>query len=179
MKDDQSFQPGARGCLVEVAIALPAVVVMLAISASYRHFSDDFACDGKLGLGFPVSFLCDYGTGSSPISSWGRVDLADFPYFSLHGLSADILFYSVILWVGWLVRRAFRHNDRYPFGTAIQVALIGIAFAAGFLFAAIIFKAERINFQGYLLGMPTPVAATATPFGTPPPEETPIPTLGP
>jgi hypothetical protein len=180
MKRDQSFQRGAHGCLLEIAAAILAVFAMLAISANYRNFGDDFACNGRFGLGFPVSYLCDYGTGGSPISSWGRVDLADFPYFSPLGLFTDILFYAGILWIGWLVRRAFRHNDSYPIGNTIWVACIGIAFLVGFLSAAAIFRSERINFHDYLLGIPTPVPATPTPMGTPPPpEERLIPTPGP
>lgn len=177
MKRNQFFQRGAHGCLLEIAATMLAVFAMLAISANYRNFGDKFACNGRLGVGFPVSFLCDYGTGGSPISSWGRVDMADFPYISPQGLFADILFYIVILWIGWLVRRAFRHNESYAVGNTIWVALIGIAFMVGFLSALAMFKSERINFHDYLLGIPTPVPASPTPPGTPPPpEETPIPT---
>ena len=180
MKTNQFFQREAHGCLLEIAATMLAVFAMLAISANYRNFGDDFACGGRLGLGFPVSFLCDYGTGGSPISSWGRVDLADFPYFSPQGLIADILFYAGILWIGWLVRRVLGHNDSYPVGNAIRVAFIGIAFLVGFFSATAIFRSERINFQDYLLGIPTPVPATPTPPGTPPPSaETQIPTPGP
>ena len=180
MQRNQSFRRDAHGCLLEIAVTLLAVFAMLAFSANYRNFGDDFACSGRLGLGFPVSFLCDYGTGGSPISSWGRVDLADFPYFSPQGLIADILFYAGIFWIGWLVRRVLRHNDSYPVGNAVWVTFIVVAFLAGFLSAAAIYRSERINYQDYLLGIPTPMPATPTAFGTPPPPEvTLIPTAGP
>ena len=180
MKENQSFQYRSRGCLVEIAVALLTACVMLVISANYRNYNDDFSCNGGLGAGFPVSFLCDYGTGGSPINSWGKIDSSDFPYFSPHGLLADILFYSVILWIGWLIRRAIHHPDSYPIENYIWITLIGIAFIVGFLSASAIFKSERINFHDYLLGIPTPEPATPTPFGTPPPPEfTPIPTIGP
>ena len=181
MQENRSFPYRSRGCLVEIAVTLLTACVILVISASYRNYGDDFSCNnGGLGTGFPVSFLCDYGTGGSPISSWGKIDLADFPYFSLRGLLADILFYSVILWIGWLVRRAIHHNDSYQIGNYIWITLIGIAFIVGFLSASAMFKSDRINFHDYLLGIPTPVPATPTPFGTPPPPPfTPIPTMGP
>lgn len=60
--------------------------------------------------------------------------LADFPYFSPHGLLADILFYSVILWIGWLVRRAIRHNELYPIENYRWAAFVTIGFARGFSF---------------------------------------------
>jgi hypothetical protein len=165
---------------MEIAITLLTASVMLVISVNYRNFRDDFACNGGFGVGFPVSFLCDYGAGGSPISSWGKIDLADFPYFSLPGLFTDLAFYSVILWVGWLIRRAFRHPDSYPVAGSIWIVLIGIAFVVGFLSAAAMFKSDRINFQNYILGIPTSVSASPTPFGTPPPPLfTPIPTTRP
>jgi len=165
---------------MEFAAAFLAVCVLLAISASYRNFGDEFACNGGLGVGFPVSFLCDYGTGGSPIDSWGRVDVSDFPYFSMAGLLIDSLFYAAVLGTGWLVRRAFRHEDTYRVGNLFWVALVAIAFITGFLSASAMFKADRVNFHDYLLGIPSPIPATSTPLGTPRPlEETPIPTLGP
>jgi hypothetical protein len=180
IKENRSLERGARGCLVEVISTVLAVVVMLVISANYRDFDDKFACGGGLGAGFPVSFLCDYGAGGSPISSWGRIDLSDFPYFSLQGLAVDILFYAGILLIGWLVRHALRQNDSYPVANTLWVAVIGIAFLLGFLSASAIFKSDRINFYNYLMDIPTPAPPTSTPFGTPPPPEwTPIPTLGP
>jgi hypothetical protein len=179
MNEHRSVPRRERGCLIEFAITLLAVVVLLVISANYRNFDDKFSCNGRLGAGFPISFLCDYGTGGSPIDSWGRIDFSDFPYFSLRGLFADALFYAVILGVGWLLRRAFRQNDSYGVGNMVWVVLIGIAFLFGFLSASAMFKADRVNFHDYLLGIPSPVPATSTPFGTPPPpEQTPIPTLG-
>jgi hypothetical protein len=180
MNERRSFPRAGRGCLIEVAAAFLAVCVLLAVSASYRNFGDEFACQGGLGVGFPVSFLCDYGAGGSPIDNWGRVDLSDFPYFSLAGLLTDSLFYAAVLGTGWLVRRAFRHEDTYGVGNLLWVALVAIGFMAGFLSASAIFRADRVNFHDYLLGIPSPIPATATPLGNPPPPaETPVPTLGP
>lgn len=180
MGEDRSVPKGRRGCLVEIAAAVLAVLVMLAVSTSYQNFSDDFACDGGLGVGFPVSFLCDYGTGGSPISSWGKVDMADFPYLSAAGLTVDALFYGAILWVGWLVRRLLRQNDSDRIRSVVWLAMVAFAFVIGFLAAAAMFKADRVNFHDFILGIPSPRPPTSTPVGTPPPPpSTPIPTAGP
>ena len=180
MEEDRSVPKGRRGCLVEISAAVLAVLVMLAVSTSYQNFSDDFACDGGLGVGFPVSFLCDYGTGGSPISSWGKVDLADFPYLSAEGVMVDALFYGAILWVGWLVRRLLRQNDSYGVRSVVWLVMIAVAFIFGFLSASAMFKADRVNFHDFILGIPSPKPPTSTPVGTPPPpQSTPIPTVGP
>ena len=180
MNKSQSFPSGLRGCLVELAITLLAVLIILIISAGYRNYDDVFACNGGLGVGFPVSYLCDYGAGGSPISNWGKIDLSDFPYFSPRGLLVDILFYSGIFWLGWLLRLLLHPSESYPIQNGIWIVLIGIALVIGYLSAAAIYKSDRINFHNYLLGIPTPMPATPTPFGTPPPPLfTPIPTTGP
>jgi hypothetical protein len=169
-----------RGCLIDIVATLLTTIFLLIISASYRNYGDSFSCNGGLGVGFPVSYLCDYGTGGSPISSWGKIDLADFPYFSTKGLLIDLLFFSMILWVGWLVRCLLHASDVYSIRNIVWILLIGVGFIVGFLSAATIYKSDRINFHDYLLGIPTPVPATPTPFGTPPPPAfTPIPTAGP
>ena len=180
MKPDGAFPSGKRGCLVELGITLLAVTLILIISAGYRNYDDLFACGGGLGVGYPVSYMCDYGAGGSPISSWGKIDLADFPYFSPRGLLTDSLFYTGIFWVGWLIRLLLRHGDSYPISNGIWILLIGIALIVGFLSTAAIYKSDCINFHNYLLHIPTPGPATPTPFGTPPPPPfTAVPTTGP
>jgi len=180
MKSRQGVSFGFRGCLVEIGITWLAVLILLVISAGYRNYDDLFACDGGLGVGFPVSYMCDYGAGGSPISSWGKIDLSDFPYFSPRGLRTDVLFYSGIFWLGWLLRLLMRPNDTQPISNGIWILLVGIALVIGYLSAAAIYKSDRINFHDYLLGIPSPMPASPTPFGTPPPPQfTPIPTIGP
>jgi len=179
MKVNRAVLSGSRGCLVEIGITLLTVSIILIISAGYRNYDDTFACGGGLGIGFPVSFICDYGAGGSPISSWGKIDLADFPYFSPQGLLVDILFYSGILWLAWVLRLFVRPSDSYPIRNGIWLLLIVVALAVGFLSAAVMYKSDRINFHNYLLQIPTSEPATPTPFGTPPPPPfTPIPTTG-
>lgn len=176
MKNNQSLPSGSRGCLTEIAITLVSICVILLVSLNYRNYGDDYACRGGLGAGFPVSFVCDHVTGGSPISSWGRIDWADFPYFSLRGLLTDMLFYSAILWTGWILRRLFQPADSYAVATYVWIGLICVAFIFGFLSAAAIFRADRINFHDYVLGIPTPAPATPTPFGTLSPALTSVPT---
>jgi hypothetical protein len=178
--ENRSFLSGLRGCLAEIGIPLLAVAIILIISAGYRNYDDVFACDGGLGVGFPVSFLCDYGAGGSPISSWGKIDLSDFPYFSPRGLFVDIFFYAGVLCLGRLLRFLLHPSETYAISNGIWILLIGIALAIGYLSAAAIYKSDRINFHNYLLGIPTPLPASPTPFGIPPPPPfTPIPTVGP
>src|SRR5687767_11315609 len=169
MKENRSFPYRFRGCIGEIVITLLTTFVIMLISVNYLNYDDQFACNGGLGAGFPISFLCDYASGGSPPSSWGKIDLADFPYFSLKGLLADILFYSVILWITWLIRHALYRKDSYHYENYIWISLISIAFVVGFLFAMGIFESNRINFQKYILGIPTPLPASPTPFGTMPP----------
>lgn len=65
--------------LVELAITLLIVYKVLAITVNYRTIGDEYGCCGHLGVGFPVSLLCNYGTGGSPIRGCGRVDLVMDP----------------------------------------------------------------------------------------------------
>lgn len=176
----QSFLHSCRSCVVEIAITLLTTFVIMVISANYLNYDDHFSCNGGLGAGFPVSFLCDYGGGGgSPISSWGKIDLADFPYFSPQGLLVDILFYSVILWIAWLVRYAIYHKGSYHHENYRWMTLISIAFIVGFISALLIFQSNRLNFQNYILGIPTPIISSPTPLGTMPSAITPIATPAP
>jgi hypothetical protein len=114
MKENRSF---LRGCGVGLLILLLAFVLMFS-TMRVLHNSDDFSCFGQLGAGFPVSFLCDYSGGGSPISSAGKIDSADFPYFSPIGALADILFYSMPLGMLWLIadrlsRKSQEGHDQY------------------------------------------------------------------
>ncbi len=179
MEKNRSFLHSFRSCILEVAIALLTTCVVMVISANYENYDDQFACNGGLGTGFPVSFLCDYGAGGSPISNWGKIDLADFPYFSLQGLAVDILFYFIILSIAWLIRSAIYHKSSYRYENYRWMILIGITFVVGFTAALLIFQSNRINFHNYILGIPTPVISSPTPFGTVPSVITPIATLAP
>ena len=119
--------------------AVLTTCAVLVISANRQNFSDYFSCGGGYGVGFPVSFLCDYGAGGSPINGWGRIDLSDFPFFSLQGLVVDILFYFVILFcVGWLIRALIYRTNVHLLGHNQWMILLSIAFIVGSLFSSLL-----------------------------------------
>ena len=160
--------------------AVVMACAVLATSANRQNFSDDFSCGGGYGVGFPVSFLCDYGSGGSPIGGWGRIDLSDFPFFSLQGLVADLFFYFAILFcVAWLIRAMVYRTDANPADYNKWMILLSIAFIVGSLFSSLLLEPNRINYHDYILGIP-PTAISSHPtvipsptaFGTPPLEAT-------
>jgi hypothetical protein len=128
--------------------------VILATTTKYQNYGDNFSCKGErydLGVGFPVSFLCDYGgSGGSPLDSWYKVDSADFPYFSLPGLWIDGAFYlSIVFSIAWVARYIYRKDSR-PFELYRQMALMTIAFAIGFFFTtSIIDPGQEDHLQDY------------------------------
>jgi hypothetical protein len=148
-------------------IILATCVILVATTNRY-NYRDDFACGGRLGVGFPVSFLCDYGGGAgSPIDSWGRVDIADFPYFSLQGLFIDSLIYVAILFViERLVHRIFHSNEKVHFAYDRWLAVISISFLLGYVFASFILASNQINFHNYILGISPTVVYSPTPPAT-------------
>ncbi len=81
------------------------VSVLLALGLTLHSVteqrSQDPLCEGQLGAGFPMTFLCDT-TGSSPTSSWGKIDEADY-FFPTPFFWADVLFYAALLWTPWVL----------------------------------------------------------------------------
>jgi hypothetical protein len=181
MEKNKAFQYRLLTWAVLMACAV------LATSAIRQNFSDDFACGGGYGVGFPVSFLCDYGSGGSPIDGWGRIDLSDLPFFSLQGLVVDLLFYVVILvCTAWLIRALVYRTDANPVDYYKWMILLSIAFIVGSLFSSLLLEPNRINYHDYILGIPpTPISShptvipSSTPLGTPPSEVTPVATQNP
>ena len=138
---------------------------VLAVSANRQNFSDNFSCGGGYGVGFPVSFLCDYGSGGSPIEGWGRIDLSDLPFFSLQGLVADLIFYFAILFcVTWLIRAVVYRQGAHPIDDYQWMTLLSIAFIIGSLFSSLLLEPNRINYHDYILGIP-PTAISSLPTG--------------
>ena len=142
--------------------------LLLAATTNRYNYQDNFACGGRLGVGFPVSFLCDYGGGaSSPIDSWGKVDLADFPYFSLQGLFIDSLIYiAILLLMERLILLILHQNQQLHFEYKIWLAFISISFLLGYAFASVILASNQINFHNYLLGIHPPIVYSPTPPAT-------------
>jgi hypothetical protein len=144
-----------QGCLVAGAILSLAFGLMLSTKNVTRH-NDTFACYGGLGAGFPVSFLCDYSGGGSPISSAGRIDMADFPYFSPQGTLADLLFYSIQLgMIGFMVTGIMQKNYRLA-------ALVLLLYVAGFLSAVLLFQPIDVRIERSFPTTPTPAASPTT-----------------
>jgi len=167
--------------------AMVMACIVLAASANRQNFSDDFSCGGGYGVGFPVSFLCDYGSGGSPIDSWGRIDLSDFPFLSLQGLVTDLFFYFAILFcVAWLIRAIVYRTDATPVDYNKWMLLLSIAFIVGSLFSSLLLEPNRINYHNYILGIPptaisshSTVIPSSTPLGTPLPDATQVATSTP
>jgi hypothetical protein len=147
--------------------AVLTACVVLAVSANRQNFSDYFSCSGGYGIGFPVSFLCDYGSGGSPIDGWGRIDLSDLPFFSLQGLVTDFLFYFVILFcVAWLIHGVIYRTDAHPIEHYQWMILLSIALIVGSLFSSLLLEPNRINYHDYILGIP-PTAISSDPTAMP------------
>jgi hypothetical protein len=144
-----------QGCIVAGAILFLAFGLMLITKNMTRH-NDTFACYGGLGAGFPVSFLCDYSGGGSPISSAGRIDMADFPYFSPQGTLADLLFYSIQLgMIRFTVASIMQKNYRLA-------ALVLLLYLAGFVSAVLVFQPIDVRIERSFPTTPTPAASPTT-----------------
>ena len=154
-----------RGCIVGALILILASGLMFVTKNVTRH-NDTFACYGGLGSGYPVSFLCDYSGGGSPIGSAGKIDLADFPYFSPQGTLVDLLFYSIQLGlICFIANNLFHKNYRLA-------ALAVLLYLAGFLSAILLFGLADVRIERSFPRTPTP-AASPTTLGTDPPPATP------
>jgi hypothetical protein len=138
-----------RGCTVGAVILFLAFGLMLGTMNSLRH-NDAFACYGGLGAGFPVSFLCDYSGGA------GKIDLADFPYFSPQGTLVDMLFYSMQLGLLWSVASNILQKN-YKLA-----ALVVLLYLVGFLSAVLLFQLTDLRIERSFPRTPTPLASPTT-----------------
>ena len=99
--------PGCIFLIVSLLLALALTVGVLFV----QHTSSPL-CQGLLGAGFPLPFICD-ASGESPLSSVGKIDWADLDSINLIGSALDILFYTFALWViGFIVGRIFQLGRR-------------------------------------------------------------------
>jgi hypothetical protein len=150
-----------RGCVTGILIVLLAFGLMLSTMKILRH-NDTFSCFGQLGAGFPVSFLCDYSGGGSPISSAGKIDSADFPYFSPVGTLVNIFFYSMQLGMPWLIADSISRVGPEGFGKYRWATLIIAVYLAGFLSALILLQPARLRIERSYPRTPTPIASPTT-----------------
>ena len=169
MKENWSFP---RGCVTGMLILLLAFGLMFSTMRILRH-NDQFSCFGGLGAGFPVSFLCDYSGGGSPISSAGKIDSADFPYFSPVGTLVDVFFYSMQLGMIWLIASRVSRKGLDGRGKYRWAALIITAYLAGFLSAWILLQPARLQIERSYPRTPTPIASPTTIGTNPAPPYTP------
>jgi hypothetical protein len=157
-KDNPSW---ARGCVVGMGILVLAFVMMVSSMKVLRH-NDHFSCFGQLGAGFPVSFLCDYSGGGSPISSAGKIDAADFPYFSPVGMLLDLLFYAMPLGILWLIADCISCTGTGGRGKYRWAALILAVYLAGILSAWIVLQPPHLRIERSYPRTPTPLASPTT-----------------
>jgi len=149
-----------QGCIVGALILAFGLMV---VTKNVTRHNDMFACYGGLGAGFPVSFLCDYSGGGSPLSSAGKIDLADFPYFSPQGTLVDLLFYSIQLGLIWFVANNLLHSNYRLAALAVLLYLMG------FLSAILLFGLRDVQIKRSFPRTPTPVASPTTMETYPPP----------
>jgi hypothetical protein len=98
-REHHFFSGDYRGYLFDIAIMLLAIG--LTAATIHLQHSSSTLCDGRLGAGFPVSFICD-ASGESPLSSVGKIDAADVDSINFLGSFVDILFYMLLLSVARL-----------------------------------------------------------------------------
>jgi len=175
LKENQSL---VRGCLAG-GIVLSVAFVLMAGTIGVLHHRDHFSCFGQLGAGFPVAFLCDYSGGGSPISSMGKIDTADFPYFSPIGTFVDVLFYSLQLGMIWLIANSLSRAGPLGRGKYRWAVWIIAIYLTGFFSALLLFLPAGVRIERSFPTTPTPAASPTTVRIYPAPASTPSPTTPP
>src|SRR5512134_2791699 len=97
-----SSSPAGRrnGCFIGLASAVLGLCLTLGTVLYQRDPTP--TCGGGLSAGFPLPFICD-DSGGSPISSWGKIDLADIANINPRLLLLDFLLDSALLTLAWTV----------------------------------------------------------------------------
>jgi hypothetical protein len=178
MKETQLFQQGLRGCFIGLLSIVLAIGAM-AISANY-HYPQHATCHGMLGAGFPVLFICDDWGGSSPTSSWEKIDFADVVNGGIRpeGFVVDFLIYISLILIVWFtvanfLHKSVNHRDLW------WATFILIGFISGFLFAFLTVWSSDFYIKNPPIGTATPVIPSATPSETVPSISTPLTTITP
>jgi hypothetical protein len=161
MSENQSFQQGFRGCIISLLIMVLAGIA-LSVSTNYQY-PQHRSCHGMLGGGFPLLFICDDWGGSSPTSSWGKIDLVDVANGGIQpiGFFIDFVFYILISLIacsaisGFLQKRTNR-------GDLWWATTILIGFLVGFSFAFMSIWTSDQFIKNPPLGTPTPIIPSAT-----------------
>jgi hypothetical protein len=135
-----------------------------------------------LGAGFPVLFICDTFTGSSPLGELGNIDYVDVFYgggIRPAGFLIDLLFYLIPIWVIWFIVASIFHKG-ISYRDLWWTAFIIIGFISGFLFAFWTIQSSQLyDKNSDYLNTSVPIIPSPTQLGTMPALITPIATLDP
>ena len=161
MSENQPFQQGFRGCIVSLLIMVLAVIA-LSFSSNYQY-PQHTSCQGMLGGGFPLLFICDDWGGGSPTGSWGKIDLVDVANGGIQpmGFFIDFVFYILISLIVWSAISGFLQKGRKP-GDLWWATTILIGFLVGFSFAFMSIWTSDQYIKNHPLGTATPVIPSAT-----------------
>jgi hypothetical protein len=137
-------------------------------SVLYQRHPDPTCHGGGLSAGFPLPFICDDSAGS-PISSWGKIDLADILNINPRVLLLDFLLYNalaslILVAVAGIFRKGLVHVELFRWAILFCAVCMLV-----FLFAFTAFQSDNLNFEIPLPRTPTPFVPSPTPYGTPPP----------
>jgi len=176
MQENKSF---SRGCILGILSMVLGIVLTVSSAQYQRKYYP--VCQGGLSAGFPIVFICD-DTGGSPISSWGKIDFGDVANVNPITFILDFLLYSALLSIAWsmltgLWSKSLAQDENFRWGLLLSTGYIVL-----FLFAFMSFQSKSLSIEIPFPRTPAPeiIIYTPTLFGTPPPPEfTPIPTIGP
>lgn len=168
--------PSRSGGWRLVFLSILLAFVFTLVSLLY-HKEVDPLCGNNISAGFPVSFLCD-DTGGSPISSWGRIDLADIISLNLRAFLIDFFLYGALVSLAWTIVMTLRQSASSQVEVLRRGGLLCLAYLIVFLFAFLAFQSDHLDFNPPRPVTPTAFVPSPTPFRTPPPPaESPIPTV--
>jgi len=107
-------KPAIPGCLQNFFFVFAAglfAILAIILSTNYQY-PENSACQGMLGAGFPVLYICDNWGGGSPTDSWGKITPVDVLNGGINfgGFMLDFLFYAALFLIGALVIRAIYHR---------------------------------------------------------------------
>ena len=161
MKKNQTFQQGARGCLMSL-LSMVLAISALAVSTNY-HYPQHASCRGMLGAGFPLLFICDDWGGGSPTGSWEKIDFVDVVNGGIRpgGFLVDLLFYILLIVMIGFAASGFVHKGINLRDWWWTTSII-IGFVFGFLFAFLAVWSSDLYIKNPPIGTATPVIPSAT-----------------
>ena len=154
-----------RGSFLLLIILLLGFFLTI-VSVSHQRNPEPACQGGGLGAGFPLPFICD-DSGGSPISSWGRIDLADISGLNPRVFLLDILLYNALVSLVLSAGMGFFRKGSSKAELSLWALLLCTTFVLAFLFTFLSFQSGNLNFDIPMPRTPTPIIFTPTPFGTP------------